>query len=181
MDIDIPDSIASLFTPYPVLEISLEIEGQRVRGRKILFGLRSGPVRVSLSALVHEVAHFIEIDEDRMTEDGWGLVAPEMWIPGHPHPICEPVTDRMLEREIRVVSIQSYLHEALGIGDDVLDTLEALRFIPTARHIPFDAEGFLEAVMPMYIEQRAQWDADRALSEWHRRAKIACSIMEGTE
>lgn len=179
--IDIPENTANLFTPYRVLEPSLDVEGQRVRDGKILFGLRSGPVRHSLSALLHEMAHFIEIDESRMLEDGWGLIAPEEWLPGHPYPICEPVTDRMLEREIRVVAIQSYLHEFSGVEDDVLDTLAALRFIPTVRSFPFDEVRFLESVMPMYLEQRARWDADRVLSEWHRRAQIACANMEDTK
>lgn len=95
----------------------------------------AGP-EATISNLVHEMSHFVEIDEPRMTEFGWGLRVPEIRIADR---IClEPTTCQATERELRVMAFQANVLDYLGFPRSVCDIVEALDWMPDWVFIPIE-------------------------------------------
>lgn len=93
--------------------VSDKVQGQNIsEDRKIIFGLRCGPLSYDIQSLIHEMAHFVEIDEKRMFKYAWGLKLPEKYVLGRR--CIEPTTNQPTMRELRVGAIQMNILEWLG-------------------------------------------------------------------
>src|SRR5271155_2850520 len=100
----------NLWKPYDSpIEITVNLEGMRVIDGCLSLGCRTGPVRTSFG-LLHEMSHFVEIDDARMLTEGWGLRLPEVYVPGQYARMCAvPVTKQATERELRVSAYQWHI------------------------------------------------------------------------
>lgn len=112
------------------------LQGQQVDDQGTIFvGNRAGHTR-SVSFLVHELSHFVEIDDRRMQLYMWGLHVPTVVICGT---TCyEPTTRAMTERELRVMAFQMNLLESLGVPTRAHYLVEALRFMADFLHVPLE-------------------------------------------
>ncbi len=110
---------------------------------RLMFGVWAGPA-AQTDNLLHEMAHFVEIDERRMGMHGWGLRLPKMhYIPG-PYggsSWCEPKTMQISAREIRVMAYQHHLHVYLGIAPWRERVPRLLGFLPDWYNVPGQRDG----------------------------------------
>lgn len=168
------------------LSYSESVEGNSVRDSgEMILGLRSGP-EVCVSALVHEMAHFIEIDDSRAFSTGWGLEFRIVEIMGHS--CCEPTTCQGLLREVRVCAIQMQLSSHFGMSPDKADleyTVKSLRHLPDycMGFAHYGISGFHDADLhgPIWddVQKRSQALEIPALwAEWNR--KLGLSSFAGT-
>lgn len=81
----------------------------------IILGGKAGP-QVHVSNLLHEMAHFIEIDDARCTQPGWGLRVRQVYFMGESY--NDPRTYQATLREARVGAIQLELAEFFGVKYD---------------------------------------------------------------
>lgn len=110
------------------IEIDEEIQGQSVDENRIKIGCRAGP-SMCLSNLVHEICHFIEIDQKRMHKHGWGLrYGKRIYIPGYPI-FYEMNSIQAIEREARVWAMQMNFSKEKNVKFDLEDCVESARFI----------------------------------------------------
>jgi hypothetical protein len=114
------------------------------------------------------MSHFVEIDDGRMTQYGWGLVAPKVWV--YNRFCCEPVTKKMTERELRVIAYQVNVLESLGLPDRPIYSVRSLVFMPDFTHIPLedgrsaygdDAPTWEEMDSRAKDESRIRWMVNR--------------------
>lgn len=119
---------------YTTTVISEQIEGMSVLYRRIILGARLATI-VSPSALIHEMAHFVEIDYGRIAKTGWGLKLREIEIAGR---VCkDPLTMQATERELRVCAYEANIEEKHGITK-IEGTIESLDFMPDACFVPIE-------------------------------------------
>lgn len=110
------------------IEIDEEVEGQSAFENRIKIGCRAGP-SMCLSNLVHEICHFIEIDQRRMSKHGWGLkFGKQVYIPGYPV-FYEMNSIQAIEREVRVWAMQMNFSKEKNVKFDLEDNVESARFI----------------------------------------------------
>jgi hypothetical protein len=139
--------------------------------------------------LTHEMAHFVEIDEERMNQDGWGLYVGE-WHDGYDKYggfyVYNGVKD--IERECRVVALQANLHEQLGIPFDVVDFGRALRFVPGFHNLIGEPYYVKSAVDDRYKHkwvreriaahrQDPHFSSESFIAEWWRRNNLLKSRL----
>lgn len=110
-DVVIPKQILDLFEGAAV-EFHPERESQSVEDGVVKLGLLCGPA-YTWEALVHEMAHFIEIDEARMNRNAWGFRWPSK--DGYP---MDFQNSAHIERELRVFAISLHLFEYAGVRVD---------------------------------------------------------------
>jgi hypothetical protein len=137
------------------VEVDWDYEGQRVgdpecyhyAGKhltdikgKIYIGARAGPY-VNITNLCHEMSHFIEIDDERMNRNKWGLKAPEVYIFNR---ICvEPVTIQMSLRETRVAALQYWLQKSIGCEQSIQQLISSFKYLPDFTNVPFYNNGII--------------------------------------
>lgn len=166
------------------------LEGQRVEDGVIWIGGRSGPRRHDTSSLCHEMAHFVEIDDERMNLPMWGLRVPEIWV--FDRMCVEPQTHQITDREIRVAAYQKNFQDYLGIRESVENITESFKYLPDAMLIPledgrpaYNNDGTrniekYEDVDPSrhrwIVNQvnslRSVYTLERFLHEWHRKIRL---------
>jgi hypothetical protein len=101
----------------------------------VWIGNRAGPA-LALSNLVHELCHFVEIDDARMTVHGWGLHVPQVVILGQ---VCnEPVTKKMTERELRVIAYQLNVLESIGAPSRAKNLVSSLQYMSDFIYVPLE-------------------------------------------
>lgn len=117
------------------LEIELSLEGQKVEEGRVIIGCRAGPEE-NISNVLHEFAHFIEIDEERCNKDGWGLKYGK-WIDNPcrlsgyaPAGWHEFSTNKHIKREIRVWAFQVNLGLRFGLKIDIGELAESSQYLP---------------------------------------------------
>jgi len=145
------------------------LEGQRIANDGTIYiGNRAGPSK-ALSHLVHELCHFVEVEDHRIASPHWGLKTPQVWICDRW--CCEPHTRQMTERELRVISYQLNVLEALGAPSRAIHFVSALEYLADFIHVPLEdgrpayGEGAPEADKLDYkdrITSRIRWMAKRA-------------------
>ncbi len=168
------------------------LQGQRVSEDGIVrIGDRAGPGR-ALSNTVHELAHFVEIDDARQQTFGWGLHVPTVVVCGQT--CTEPTTHKMVDRELRVMAYQVNLMQALGAPPmRVRRLVQALQYMPDFILVPLEdgrpayGEGApsrkeipYEKVDPSRIswmvnrvqELRAEFTFERFRAEWFRKIAL---------
>ena len=122
------------FTSPRVVPV-IGLEGQRVTERAVELGLRAGP-SLTIEALLHEMAHLVEIDDQRCTSHGWGFnYGKEVVVAGQS--FFEFSNDASVRRELRVWAFQYALGTAVGAyeGFDAY----AAEVGDTARHLALSA------------------------------------------
>lgn len=122
------------FRDSPII-VDIHHEGQKVDGGIITLGCRAGP-GINVSNLLHEMSHFVEIDDARIGQPGWGLrYGKYCYIPG-----CgwyEQHTGKSIRREMRVGVFQYHLGAELGFYADLEAFIED--YADTSRFLPSDA------------------------------------------
>ena len=144
-----------------------------------------------IANLCHEMAHFVEIDDDRCTAHGWGLKYPERFVIDR---TCyEPVTCNGVMREIRVLAYQKNVQRFLGCSQDIHETTIALEHLEDYIHVPIlsgeapYSEGTTHGLNYDQIKNsQFEWcknkvdelardpkyGIDAFISEWNRKLKI---------
>lgn len=152
----------------------VELEGQEIDEslRVPILGFRAG-TEVSVTNLIHEMCHFVEIDDKRMTRSGWGLrYGTRIEVLGRHYD--EPATCQATMREIRVVAYQSNVYAHLGItwhsDSELADLL--CRFMPDAIFLPCARESRKKYILEQIREHKKQYTCDRFVIEWNRKSKI---------
>lgn len=84
--------------------------------------------------LFHEMAHFVEIDERRMSQPSYGLKVPRVWI--YDRFCSEPRTMQISARELRVFAYQHHIHEHYGIPTWRNKATDLLSWLPDYHLIP---------------------------------------------
>lgn len=167
------------------IEIDEDIEGQSAYENRIKIGCRAGP-SMCLSNLVHEICHFIEIDQRRMSKHGWGLkFGKRIEIPGY-SVFYEMFTAQAIEREVRVWAMQKNFSEAKNVKFDLEDIVESARFINCFGYVKgsSDKEKFncikdmilMNAERPEYSFQALQQELLRRTAKL--RAKISVKKVD---
>ena len=100
------------------LKLDWGVEGQQVREGSVIVGAKAGP-NIHESHACHALSHFVEIDDERCGQYGWGLKVPEVWV--FDRMCVEPATHQMIDRELRVIAYQVNLLAYLGAKEDDLD------------------------------------------------------------
>ncbi len=155
---------------------------------RVVLGPWAGP-EATISNLVHEMSHFVEIDEPRMTEFGWGLTVPEIYVAGR---LClEPTTCQATERELRVIAYQANVLEYLGFPRSTRDLVNALDWMPDWCFVPiedgssaFGDDRTHKLSYPDIEKSQKRWCAkqvealrstftlERFIAEWKRRNEL---------
>jgi hypothetical protein len=192
------------FGPETAVKAVWDIEGQVIAGDwpqlknklegfslgSVVIGAKAGPEIHEINIL-HEMSHFVEIDEDRMGNNGWGLKVPSKWV--YDRMCVEPTTLQITQREIRVMAYQSHLVEYVGAdSNEFYYSVAALRFLPDYYMVPLEdgtmpysengretelslsevEESRLNWIHARIQEQRSIFTLDRFMEEWKRRNKI---------
>ena len=168
------------------LDFRASLEGAWVRDGRQTLGLKSGP-SYDLDALLHEIGHFIEIDDARVCVSGWGLVYGTVLGEG-PTMIQDFQTCQGTKREVRVCVIQSVLREYFGLDPDVSRTLNSLQYVGDYYHIDptpdVEVPGWgnyhgnrfqrerIATVHSWYAEQRAEARLEPILEEFERKLSL---------
>lgn len=108
------------------IEYDSKISGQKVNGDRIKIGPWAGP-ETAISNVLHEVCHFVEIDEARMRESGWGLIVPTQFLFGKM--FNEFSTPKHIYREQRVWAYQLNLHYKYGIREDAYEFAKSAQWL----------------------------------------------------
>ena len=140
---------------------------------RMAFGVWSGP-KLKVDILLHEMAHFVEIDRPRMALDDYGLKLPnQQFIPGrYPRMICHPKTMNMIARELRVYAWQRVLSQRF---DDVWSPegiAELMAYLPDWYNVPgrsteARSRWVAAQVRRLYAAKKYSWAA--FLREWRER------------
>jgi hypothetical protein len=169
------------FQQVPVL-IKEKKEAQSIQNGYIVLGLLAGCV-YHVDHLLHETAHLIEIDDERVLEPGWGLKY-GTWIefPGHKDGgWYEALTPQHIEREIRVCAIQWMLVQHFRTGTNLSqmtasciylpDTFTVNQLAPNHSFEPFETE--FHQFFQTQVGQLAQTLSFNSLqAEWQRKMKM---------
>jgi len=150
-------------------------------------GDRAGPER-SVHNLLHELAHFVEIDEARMCCTGWGLHVRQVLVFNQ---LCyEPQTSQATERELRVIAYQTNLALALGYASRLPSYVTALSWLADYCNVPLADGRLLSEHGPKEVNyerveaSRNRWRLSRARQlqstytyerfqqEWHRKLQL---------
>lgn len=190
------DRVYDEFFAGAAVRVDWTRQAQSIDGEAtVVLGPWAGP-EASIANLVHEMSHFVEIDEGRMTEFGWGLRVPEIHIAGR---VClEPQTRQATERELRVIAFQANVLTYLGFPRSTHDLVAALDWMPDFVFVPIEdgSSAFgesrthklsYEAIQKSQkrwcakeVERlRPTFTTERFLSEWKRRNELLQSSSPG--
>lgn len=131
----------------------------------------------SVSELIHQMCHFIEIDEERAAEDGFGLIYGTTAVSSSNQIVTKPRTTQASHREARVIAWQMTVMEALGMKPDLTQIVAPMREMHD-----FDLHdrrkqvmGFATALVEKYAEglSIAQFDA-----LWSERVALLPELFE---
>jgi hypothetical protein len=177
----------------PTVQPSDKVEGCTVKDDVLWLGRRAA-FEASDESLLHEMAHFIEIDDERCVTFGWGLSVTQVFILGQFY--NEPTTFQACARELRVSAIQKVLSEHFGIAfsDQYWGKL-VYDFVPGSLF----AYQEYEDVVPLSKDDRPYKERERALidrfardireqakklkieqlrAEWDRKCAVADALLQ---
>jgi len=159
------------------IEYDPKLQGQTVFKKKIKIGPWAGP-EATLSNVLHEISHFVEIDESRMVKDGWGLKYPR---PQHllGQTFIEFQKPYHIERERRVWAFQLNLHHKFGIDEGVEDFADAAWFLDGFGYMIEEHRGKTTTQQKMCfaksiekLAEETQYSFESFLSEFNRRKNL---------
>ena len=149
-----------------------------MEGQRVIIGTRAGP-KNQLYNVLHELAHFIEIDENRCNKPGWGLKYGK-WVdnpfprPYSPAGWHEYSTDQHIRREIRVWAYQANLHQHFGLKVDFEDLAEAALYLPDfflyVKGIRSDKQRVLKVAAEIeFLAAQVQYSFPEIIKELERK------------
>lgn len=174
------ENLSALLKEYPWLSCDPNLEGVLHDPSRplITFGAKAGPGEGTVSTALHEMAHFVEIDEDRIASDHWGFHfgTPYFLLD---HSDAMPTSLAATKREIRTWAIQLCLAKSVGMTDETPETLSrSVAFMSDAILIPGTTNDAKNAWASSKIrEELLDVDQSEVLSEWHRRARLVPELM----
>ena len=126
---------------------------------------------VSLGMVIHEMAHFVEIEDDRLGLKDFGLP----WESRRKHH-----TDAAVRRELRVLALQKNACKALGVEFDMAYEAENLQNVPgweihIAGYESRRWDIYKRTILAPKIRRLAQQERhqfDYFVAEWHRRIAL---------
>lgn len=160
------------------LRFAPDVEGNEVGPSGMVLGMRAGPTSGCPDVLLHEMAHFVEIDDARCLARGWGLRVPTVEVAGRPYE--QPATFGCCLREIRVMALQLALGRHFRLEQDPADLAGLLAWVPGvwcggahygARRALSAAELF-ELVADDIEARAAGVDVGAAWLEWRRKCAL---------
>jgi len=138
---------------------------------------------VDISVLCHEMAHVIEIENDRVWwEASFGLNLREIEFLGKIY--REPLTDQSTCREVRVLGIQWRLQEMFGhtqVNYRVFETASSFRWLPdtvayycnrpSLKKVPYRKQKFAitKRIIRDALKVYHEWPEWRILGEWKQK------------
>ena len=163
------------------------VQGNRIEDGRMILGMRAGPEVGDVDSLLHEMGHFIEIDDARCTSYGWGLDVRMAYFPGHP-PCHDPQTFQACEREIRVTAIQQALATHFNNAfDDYFHAKLIWDWVPGSCYIPKDGlpkfgdqsislddriKARCDRIVEFITQEAEKWSIEKIRTEWNRKCKI---------
>lgn len=163
--------IKSLFFQDSLILIKESLEGSQVNDQnQLVLGCQAGPAK-DVDNLLHEMGHFIEINDQRILRTGWGLAYPEIEVCGQ---ICrEPRTTQAIERELRVFAIQKHLIEMVGLlvePNYEKNKAQIIKWMNDFVLIPEpDRFGWCEKKINEYYQG---YTKDQLMNEWNRKKNL---------
>lgn len=148
-------------------------EGQHVQGGIVELGTWAGP-HADISNLLHEMGHFVEIDQPRMAKYGWGLKFGKYYQIGM-HSGHEPYTAQSVWREIRVWAYQINLMNHYNIPETIENMTASADYLPAICYVPGKTKEERLAYVAAETRKMSLLPAYQVVSfatEWERRAKI---------
>ena len=158
--------------------VSFKKSGMAIEDGFQVFGV-NGPGRGSkntfgMGELIHDMCHFVEIDERRMHLPDFGLVA-------HIVPFVQPKKRKFIERELRVLATEYNILASCGVEAQDIAThverqIELLDFIwRNAKYVDSPENVDLKTWMFERVQSMRN-DADKSttyfIAEWLRRIAI---------
>lgn len=173
----VPDSLRQRVEDELFREAAVKLNWTRPAQRideqgNIVLGCRLAGI-TKLSNLAHELGHFVEIDEGRMGQPGWGLTYPQVEIGGRKYD--SPQSYKGLLRECRVLAFQANILTYFGAFDegDHKSWADSLSFLPDYINAPGPiAKSKTPWILRQIDELRAVHTLDLFMSEWSRRNQI---------
>lgn len=144
-------------------------EGQRVAEGTVLLGTKLGPTKNSLSGLVHEMGHLLEIDLPRLKQWGWGFsYGPEVEVLGQV--FNEPQTYQASLRECRAIALESVIYDLIGYPYNLMELTKALVFMNDYIMVPgVGEEAKMAFLRQQVVEARKSLNSDLVLQKWQER------------
>lgn len=168
----------TLWKPFDCpIQVRVELQGNDIENGKLQLGCRAGPVE-DVYNLLHEMCHFVEIDDARMLCRNWGLRLPEQYIPGRYGRMAQiPVTIAAIERELRVIAFQWNLTAFLEAPRQTAYTMVApMKFMPDFVYVPGGYDRLdrkrLRWCKNRMIELSRVNTIDRFMAEWERKNRL---------
>ncbi len=170
------ERIRALIPDGSLIYFDQNLEGSLFYKGKLHFGYRVGSLR-SLSILLHELGHFLDIDDARVVHSNWGLKTPFGTL-GRLY--GQSNSFRLTVRECSVVAWQTLLGRAVGFEDQEAETtLRALKGMPDWCLVPSYGDTFEEndesryhwcrALVSEHLRKRS---VDDALTELYRKISV---------
>lgn len=152
----------------------LDEDGTLFIGDGHLSGDWERPDYLGESNTIHEMAHFVEIDQRRCGMYGWGLKVPEKFIYNRLVPV--PMTHKIADREMRVLAYQFNILEALGLLSPELMKLHieaVVNFTPDWANIPASSDqGRIRWARNQIKKYRKTLTFEKFEVEWWRRSEV---------
>lgn len=194
--IHFPKKLKGLLAMAPFI-ISDKVEGQAIADdSKLILGLRCGPLGFDIKSLIHEIAHFVEIDEKRMFLKGWGLNVPRKFIFNQ---YCvDPRTNQATMRELRVGAIQmnillwlnekgyttfdsfpqdycaEYVTDLFSLDNEIQNFVKSMNWMPDWLMIPGKGDDGRKLWMTNKIKKFMKvYTIEWFLKRWENRCKLA--------
>lgn len=160
----------SKFTESGTIMVDPDSEGAKYESGRLTLGMRSGPSQ-DMTNVLHELAHLVEIEDDRIGSNNWGLRIRRVEILGRL--VIDPQTPQATQRECRVFGIQARMMEAVGIPYDMDEFVDLNKWLPD--HYCSD-----EADQRAWItESYHNWNLERIRAEIARKEKLICVALRG--
>jgi len=150
-----------------------ETEGSRFNDGAFRLGLRCGPTKDDITALMHEMSHFVEIDRRRMNKTGWGFKYGKYW-ECNGQSGYDPSTNQASKREARVFAIQYHLEKSIGLNRDVLtDYAPTFHYMGDCYYIAnsYDSSQMEKTVTDWIHENIKLYSLEWFEHEWFDRLK----------
>lgn len=162
----------AFFSEQNSVRFDMNLEGMRPINGGICLGGRAGP-SVDASNLLHEISHFLEIDEPRMTVRDWGLRIKSRVFVGEME-FIEAQTAEACLREARVFAMQKVLAEGLGFRFDKARSAHIIeRYIDGSLFLPGNNEKDRKRFLRDRIEAMSlTYRFEDLMTEFHRRAAL---------
>lgn len=155
------------------VSFSEDVEGNEIENGKLILGMRAY-TDVSVDNLLHEMSHFVEIDDDRCGMLGWGLRVARICVMGT---WCTNIqTFQACEREIRVHGIQRVLASTANAPFDAREKAELIwDWIPGSCYVFDRFPGTVDPVARItqaILDESNKWDLTLIRVEWDRKCGI---------